>query len=96
MYVERNFFNVKYGCMNELLKHLATVKWFDENKIPVRVYRPVFAPFDVLCMEFEYDSLAAYEELNKKWIESQDFADFIHKWVAYTERGGYSEAWELL
>ncbi|MCJ7739201.1 MAG: hypothetical protein MUQ10_18125 [Anaerolineae bacterium] len=62
--INRRLFKIKYGKMEEaaaLMK--AEVEAFDVYKGPSRIYMPLFAPGEILAVEWEYESLAEYESL---------------------------------
>ena len=94
MFVERNTQYVKQGCMDEAIQLFLSYKsWWTDRKIPVRYYTPVFGPLSVLVFEVEYESIAAYEKLEKELVSSPEFAELSPKWLELTERGGTTEGW---
>jgi hypothetical protein len=96
MYVERSFWNVKMGCMDETIKLCLSVKpWFDEKHIPIRLYSSWAGPNNVMCYEGEYESLAEYVRLSKEWNDSKECVQMMLKFRELTERGGNTELWEV-
>ncbi len=94
MFVERNIFKIKYGCLEEAVKLCDEYKsWWRERKVTVRIYTPAYAPMFTLCLEFEYPSMAECERISNEWEKSPELAALSVKWVNVVERGGTSEAW---
>lgn len=97
MIVNRRTFNVKQGHMDELLALLKAAKeQFSTSAHAWRNYAPEIGRFDVLAMEFEYESLQQYEEDWAEWGTTPESAAFLEKWYQLTESGGSNEIWRLV
>jgi hypothetical protein len=99
MIVNRRTFNVKPGCMDEILQLLR-----DVSKTPAtgpqansfRISTAMFGPFDVLAMESEFDDLAHYQKYWGEVFNQPHMANFMEKWVKLTAGGGSNELWEVV
>jgi len=93
MIVERQTWNVKRGCRQELV---AFCKSFAESAgLTTRIYTDNVAPHGTLVLENEFESLAEMESFWKEWFARAVTPADIEKWFALTERGGYTEIWDL-
>jgi len=59
--VNRRTFVAGRGHMDEVIDMLKAPRDNAENDRIVRIYRPHYAPFDVVAMEFEFENMAAME-----------------------------------
>lgn len=100
MIVDRRTFNVKRGCLEELL----TLVKAEQERIrqqysythALRNYTPLVAPFGTLVIEGEWESLADYEKFWNEWPASPEGSAFMKKWSEMLEHGGTHEIWELV
>ena len=97
MFIDRRVFPVKMGCMEEAV---ALVKGAIEGnksyKHGYRIYTPEIGPFDVLVVEWEYESLEEQQRVWAAWFARPDTPTFAEKWNKVVERGGGSEIWNLV
>ena len=93
MIVQRITWKVKQGCMQELV---ALAKSFVESAgITCRTYTSRIGRHDTLVGDNEFESLAEMEKFSAEWFARPDTPAFLEKWFALTERGGYTEVWNL-
>jgi len=78
--------------MNEVIDMLKA--GLDPDAV-VRIYRPHYAPFDVVAVELEFDSIAEREAVWEEWRASEEAATFMKRWVEITESGGENQVWIL-
>ena len=98
MVMNRRTSIVKRGRMQEaatLLKALAE-KLQSTNPRAYRIYVPEFAPFDVLCIEVDFDSLAEYQQYWAEYFAQPETTAFLERWYELTDTGGTNELWELV
>ena len=95
MLVNRRTFVVKRGC---LLEVVALVQEMLE-KYPVpgerkyRFYHPCIAPFDILTMEMEFESLDDYEKHWDDWNAGPQAKEWVEKSQPLLQGGGTNEIW---
>jgi len=96
MIVERRTWNVKRGCMQELVA--LGNSFIETTGSTVRLYTPTvgLGRQDTLVADHEFESLAEMESFWKEWFARPDTPAFLRKWEALTERGGTSEIWNLV
>jgi hypothetical protein len=95
MVVNRRTFNIKPGGMEDALALVKAENAEGGEFRAVRVYTPNIAPFDVLAIEFEVESVAQADRMWDEWFTSDRAADFMPKWVDVTAGGGTNEYWNL-
>lgn len=93
MLVNRRAFQVKKGCMQEVVDMLVENR--DPND-PYRIYVPKIGHFDVVAFEIEVENLEAYEKGWAEWEARPETAAFMEKWNELTEIGGINEIWTLV
>jgi hypothetical protein len=96
MLTNRRTFNVKTGCMEaaiQLLKDTAVLVPVISAR-PYRLQTAYFGPFDVLAMEFDFESLKEYEDFWGAVIGHAVMEAFFEKWNVLTSGGGVNELWE--
>ena len=93
MLVNRQTFNVKRGHTAEVVASLkAATEQFSSYKHAFRIYTPETGSFDVVAVEWEYESLEEYDRLWTEWRATRAAA-FMEGWYDLTEGGGTSELW---
>jgi hypothetical protein len=96
MIVNRRTFIVKTGHMDQLLALVKAAKeQFSTSAHAWRTYAPQIGPFDVVAIEWEYESLEEYEKDWAEWGATPESAAFMDKWNQLTESGGSNEIWRL-
>lgn len=93
MLVNRRTFIAKRGHIEDAAAML--VEGMKRMGTQGRVYLPEFGPFDVIAVEGEFESLAAYEEFWASFAAQPETAEFMERWYAITESGGTNELWRL-
>ena len=96
MIVDRRTFQVKQGCMEEVVK--LTKAGIEGNEVytqAYRIYTPEVAQFDLVVIEWEYEDFQEMEAAWAAWAAKPETADFWEKWVELTAPGGRREIWEL-
>jgi hypothetical protein len=97
MIVNRRTFIVKPGKMDQLLALVNAAKeQFGTSAQAWRTYAPEIGPFDVVTIEWEYESLEEYERDWAEWGATPGSAAFMEKWNELTESGGSNEIWRLV
>jgi hypothetical protein len=97
MIVNRRTFIVKPGQMDQLLALVNAAKeQFPGLAQAWRTYAPEIGPFDVVAIEWEYESLEEYERDWAEWGATPESAAFMEKWYQLTESGGSNEIWRLV
>ena len=91
MYINRRTFKVKPGAMEEAVK-LAKyeIERSESNGI---VYTAEFGPFDVMVVDFQFESLAEYQKGWSEWATTPEAVKFLEKWHTLVESGGTNELW---
>ncbi|HWQ11703.1 MAG TPA: hypothetical protein VNL77_02825 [Roseiflexaceae bacterium] len=93
MLVNRRTFVIKRGHIEDAAAMLA--EGMRRMGVQGRVYLPEVGPFDVIAVEGEFESLAAYEQFWSAWAAQPDTGAFMERWYAITESGGANEIWRL-
>lgn len=93
MIVNRRAFNVKKGCMEELVALLVAER--ERLDSDYRIYAPGISPFDVVVLELEFESLEEYETAWAEWSASPESDEFMEKFNGLTLPGGTNEVWTL-
>jgi hypothetical protein len=96
MVMNRRTFIVKRGRMQEAATLLKAEVQRSTIAHRTRIYVPEFAPFDVICAEGDFDSLAEYEQYWTQYFAQPETAAFLERWFELTETGGTNELWELV
>jgi len=96
MYVNRRTFVARKGSADKMLATLNEI--FDRQPWPgeVRVYRSRFGPDNHIVVEFECESLAAFE---REWQIFHDGAfteESGQAWTAMEDQGGRNEFWVIV
>ena len=96
MVVQRNLLNVRQGCMEEAIALIkGAIEANKRYKHGNRIYAPEIGPFDVLVVEWEFESLEDYQRSWAEWAAGPDAPAFAEKWDKVFERGGSGEIWNL-
>ena len=93
MYINRRTVKIKPGATGEVVKLVKAE--IERSGSTVKIYTPTFGPFDVAVIDFEFESLEAYEKMWDEWFASPEGAQFMEKWVPLVEAGGTNELWEV-
>ena len=94
--VNRQTYNVKIGHADEVVAALKeATEQFSSYKHALRIYTPETGSFDVVAVEWEYESLEEYDRLWTEWRATPEAAAFNEKWSDLIERGGTNEIWHL-
>ncbi len=96
MVMNRRTFIVKRGRMQEAATVLKAEVQRSPNAHRTRIYVPEVAPFDVICAEGDFDSLAEYERYGTEYFAQPETSAFLERWFELTETGGTNEIWELV
>jgi hypothetical protein len=96
MVMNRRTFIVKRGRMQEAATLLKAAAQRSTNARAYRIYVPEFAPFDVLCIEGDFDSLAEYQQYWAEYFAQPETTAMLERWYDVTETGGTNELWELV
>ena len=98
MIVNRRTFNVKPGCLEEIVQLIRDVGAEIGQKpaySPIRVLTAVFGPFDVLVLETTHENMEQYQQY---WIElggEPAMVKFFEKWYTLIAGGGTNEIWDI-
>ena len=96
MIVQRNVIAVRQGCMEEAVALMkAAIEGNTNYKHGYRIYTPEIGPFDVLAVEWEFDSLEEQQKVWAEWSAWPGAAAFFEKWFKLSERGGGTEILNL-
>jgi hypothetical protein len=101
MLINRRSFNIKSGGMDtaiQLIKDVTkdlTAASTNTKVRDVRLSTAFFGAFDVLVMEVEFETLAAYESYWNEAFGHPLMAAFFEKWNTLTTGGGSNELWEV-
>jgi hypothetical protein len=95
MVMNRRTFIVKRGRMQEAIALLKEEVQRSPNAQRTRIYVPEVAPFDVICAEGDFESLAEYERYWADYFAQPQTTAFLERWFELTETGGTNELWEL-
>jgi hypothetical protein len=94
MYVHRRTFKIKPGKMKE-----AVALILEQNektpRLPSRVLTPEVAPFDMLVIESELETLEEYEIRAKAFFSAPTTPAFFDQWDKLTAGGGTNEIWRV-
>jgi hypothetical protein len=60
-----------------------------------RIYTPEIGPFEVLVVEWEFESMEEQQRSWAEWAARPDTPAFFEKWFKLFERGGGTEIWKL-
>ena len=91
MYINRRTNKVKAGCMDEMVKLVkAEIERTESNGT---VYTAEFGPFDVMVIDFSFESLTEYHKFWDEWFATPEAAKFMEKWYTLVEPGGTNEFW---
>jgi hypothetical protein len=100
MIVNRRTFSVKQGRMEEatelVAKEIAADKVRGGYSSATRVYTSSIGSFNQLSVEWEYESLAAYERMWDEWFARPTTPAFMEKWMDATTGEGTNEIWDLV
>ena len=97
MVVQRNVIVVRQGCMEEAVALVkAAIEGNKGYKHGYRIYTPEIGPFDVLAVEWEFESLEDQQKSWAEWAARPDTPVFMEKWNEVFERGGSGEIWNLV
>ena len=96
MIVMRVTMNIKPGRMEEAAALLKAEIDRSRPSSVHRVYVPNVAPFDVLAVEGEWESVAESEKWFAEYGASPGWADFQKQFVELRASGGTNEYWELV
>jgi hypothetical protein len=96
MLVNRRTWVVKRGRMEEALELLKAEGKRIGSPPVMRLYAPNIGASDLLALEFEYESLEAYEKWSAEYFASPEAAAFQQKLYELTEVGGANEFWALV
>ena len=95
MIVNRRTFNVKPGQMDEIMA-LVRAETERIGMPPItRAYRPYIGPFDLLAVEWEFESLAQCDEFWTEWFAAPEADAFMSKFNELIAGGGTNEIWQL-
>ena len=75
MLVNRRTFVVKRCCMHEVVELLKAER--KRSGATYHIYTPNIAPFDVVMLAFDFESLADYEKTWHVWFAPPESADFM-------------------
>jgi len=90
--VNRRTFVAGRGHMDEMIEMINAIR---DPELVDRLYRPHYAPFDVVAIELEFDSMAEMEAFWGEWEKSEEAATFMKRWIEITEPGGENQVWIL-
>jgi hypothetical protein len=93
--VNRRTFIAKQGCVQGLLDVLKAELETNPSPVPCRVYASSIARFDQVAVEWEFESLAAYEKFWADWFARPETPAFMDSWYPLNETGGKNEIWTL-
>ena len=94
MLVNRRTFKIKRGCSGEAVELVKAEAKRHVAPHAFRLYVPRFGPFDVLILEWEFESLEEHERFWAEW-RAPEAATFLEKWFTLTEAGETNEIWDL-
>jgi hypothetical protein len=99
MIVNRRTFYVKQGRMQELIELIKAEGQAEKERGgylgSLRIYTPNIAPFGVVVVDWQYESLAEHEKGWAEWAARPTTAAFMQKWMELTEPTGLNEIWDL-
>lgn len=93
MIVNRLYAKVNRGKVAEVV---AFLKSFSEKHVdtPIRIYSPYVGQNDTICIEMEYEDLAAYEKFSNEIFDSPQVLEDWKPWFEMT-REAHNEIWEI-
>ena len=95
MLVKRKTFRVKGGHTAKAVTSLkAAMQQFNSYTHAFHIHTPETGPFDIVAVEWEYESLVEYGRLWAEWGATPDAAS-MEGWDNLTQGGGASELWWL-
>ena len=96
MLINRRTSNVKRGHADEVVALLKAGTELSGNTRAFRIYIPETGSFDIVAVEWEYESLEEYGRLWAEWNATPEAAAFMEeKWCDLTEGGYTNEIWWL-
>jgi hypothetical protein len=84
MYVNRRTFTTKRGKLAEAAALLAAAQSLAPEQT-VRIILAEFGSFDTIALEFEFETLAAYEAFWSDLNDHPEMAGVMTKWTELTE-----------
>ncbi len=96
MIVNRVTIPVKVGKMQEFLALLAADNQRFKPPHAYRVYTSNIGASDMVCIEWEFESLSEYEPWRENWLPMPDAQAFMQKSNELVEHGGIREIWNLV
>ena len=96
MLINRMTFNVKRGHRDEVAALLKAATEQSGYTRAFRIYTPETGSFEIVAVEWEYESLEEYGRFWAEWNATPEAAAFLgEKWYALTEGGYTNELWWL-
>ena len=89
MIVERNTWKAKPGHVEDLMALVKSEA--SKEGMSYRVYTGMTGPANTVVVEFEFESLAAYEAFWAKWRAKPETPSFLVKWGELDENEGSTE-----
>ena len=101
MIVNRRTFNVKPGCMEEVIELIVENIRQREKSRPAnvgqrRLLTAVFGPFDVLVMETENENMEQYQQYCADILKDPSMEAYFARWSQLIVGGGSNEIWEVV
>lgn len=93
MLINRRTFVIKRGQFDAALALMREA--VQQGGARGRILIPEVAPFDLLVVEGEFESLAAYEQYWNDWFGQPTNTAFLQRWQSVTETGGTNEIWRV-
>ena len=90
--VNRRTFIVSRGHMDEVIDMIKAIR---DPESGSRLYRPHYAPFDVVAIELEFDNVTEMDAFWEEQGNTEEMATFMKRWVEITESGGENQVWIL-
>jgi hypothetical protein len=92
--VNRRTFTTKRGKLVEAAELLAQAQSIASEQT-IRITPAEFGSFDTVAVEFDFESLAAYEAFWGGLADRPGAAEVLTKWGELVEIGGSNELWEV-
>lgn len=94
MLLVRNVFRAKYGMGSALVEHLVSILDIWSGGQNFRVLSDASGPFFTIIAESTYESMAAFEEDQKREYSLPEFGPWFEKMIPLVE-SGHREFWNI-
>jgi hypothetical protein len=81
--------------MDDAVELFKAIRATVENPDAMRIYRDRLGPNNTIALEYEFESLAEYEEKSAEW-NSRYLVEFVPRIVELAVAGGNREIWDLV